>query len=261
MSHTPISVFIITLNEAEHLAEVLTAASQFDEVIVVDSGSTDGTVDIAKENGACVYHQQWLGFAGQKSHAMSLCKNQWVFNLDGDEVLPKQVADSIQTWVDEDKADALRLYFEDIFWARKMSPASAKRSIIRVYKKDKIHFPLDRLVHENVIVANDAREKSVKGLLTHYGYDTTAILMDKQNTYSSLKAKEKFLANKHPSLLKLVTIFPIIFIKSYFLRKMFLSGKRGFVHAMIESMYAFLKEAKLFEHYSLAKTKTSNKDE
>lgn len=255
MSNTPISVFIITLNEAQHIAEVIESARQFDEVVVVDSGSTDETVAIAEGLGAKVFHRNWLGFAKQKNHAMGLCQNQWVFNLDGDEILPKDVADSIQSLVDQDKADALRIYFEDIFWGNTMSPNSAKRSIVRVYKKDKVSFPLNRLVHENVELKEGAKELNVPGLVAHYGYGDTRLLMDKQNSYSSLKAQEKFNKGKRPSLLKLFLIFPLYFFKCYVLRKMFLSGRRGLVHAMIESMYAFLKEAKLFELYYLKKQK------
>lgn len=248
IKQTPISVFIVTLNESQHIGEVIKAAQIFNEVIVVDSGSTDGTVDIAKALGAQVIHQQWLGFAKQKSFAMAQCRNQWVFNLDGDEILPAGMAHKIQELVNDDAADALRVFFEDIFWNRPMSIYSAKRSIIRVYKKDKVCFPQDRLVHENVVLADDAREINVPGLITHFGYGTTKTLMDKQNTYSSLKATEKGQKGKSPSLLKLALIFPLTFIKSYIFRRMFLSGKRGLVHAMIDSMYAFLKEAKLFEY-------------
>lgn len=255
MSHTPISVFIITKNESEHIAEVIESASRFDEVVLVDSGSTDDTVAIAEKLGARVSHQDWMGFAKQKSHAMSLCKNRWVFNLDGDEVLPEEVANAIQRMVDENTCDALRIYFEDLFWGKAMSGSSAKRSIVRVYKKDKVNFPLNRLVHENVELAPGATEMKVPGLVTHYGYGSTRLLMDKQNSYSSLKAQEKLNKGKRPSLLKLFLIFPLYFIKCYFLRKMFLSGRRGLVHAMIESMYAFLKEAKLFELYYLGKGK------
>ncbi|MDF2179274.1 glycosyltransferase family 2 protein [Aliiglaciecola sp. CAU 1673] len=245
----PISVFLVTCNEAKHIRAVLAPLKRFDEVILVDSGSTDGTVDIAREMGAKVVHQDWLGFAKQKEFAQSLCKNEWVMNLDGDEILPEQVADSIQDLVDSQKADALRLYFEDVFWGRAMHPSSGKRSIIRVFKQGRADYPTDRLVHENLVLKKDATEADVPGLVIHFGYGSTALMMEKQNKYSSLKAKEKYQKGKRPSLLKLTLIFPITFVKSYLFRRMFLSGKRGLVQAHIEAMYAFLKEAKLFEHH------------
>ena len=250
MTNVPISVFVITLNEQEHIEEMLQSVQCFDEIVLVDSGSTDNTLKIAKRYGAKIHHQPWLGFAKQKAYAMSLCQNQWVLNLDGDEVLSESLATEIQRCVDAQKADAFRLYFEDLFWEGRMSPSSAKRSIVRLYDKDKVAFPTDRLVHENVNLNKGAIEGKVRGLVKHYGYHSTAVLMSKQNIYSSLKAQEKFNKGKKPSWLKLLLIFPLMFFKAYFLRKMFLSGRRGLVHASIDAMYGFLTEAKLHElHY------------
>ncbi|NMH66694.1 glycosyltransferase family 2 protein [Shewanella salipaludis] len=247
--NTPISAFLVTRNEARHIGAVLDALQAFDEIILVDSGSTDETVAIAKAKGAKVFHRQWLGFAHQKNYAMGLCRNPWVLNVDGDEILPAGLAREIQQQVNQAKAAALRLYFEDIFWGEPMSPHSGKRSIVRVFRKDLATYPLDRRVHENLVLAKGEKEAQVKGLVTHFGYETTELLMSKQNQYSSLKALEKFEKRRKPSLLKLSLIFPLTLIKAYFFQRMFLSGKRGLVHAYIEAMYAFLKEAKLFEYW------------
>lgn len=243
----PVSVFIVTKNEARYIAQVLHSVRSFDEVIVVDSGSTDNTTTIAKQHGAKVVHHRWQGFAKQKAYAMSLCKNNWVLNLDGDEVLPAELAEEIQESINSGEAEAYRLYFEDIFWGKPMASNSKKRSIIRLYLKDRIQFPINRHVHENVILSDGVRVKSLNGLVTHYGYATTEMLMTKQNTYSSLKALEKHEQGKRGSLLKLMVIFPLTFTKSFFFRKMFLSGRRGLVNATIDAFYAFLKEAKLLE--------------
>ncbi|MFB2800801.1 MULTISPECIES: glycosyltransferase family 2 protein [Shewanella] len=245
----PISAFLVTCNEAKHIGDVLDSLQAFDEIILVDSGSTDDTVAIAYAKGATVFTHEWQGFAKQKNYAMSLCRNQWILNIDGDEVLPPELAEQIQRHVNSDKASALRLSFEDIFWGKPMSPHSAKRSIVRVFKKDAASYPFDRRVHENVVLAKGHNEVSVSGLVTHYGYATTEQLMSKQNQYSSLKALDKYENRKKPSILKLCLIFPLTFIKAYFFQRMCLSGKRGLVHAHIEAMYAFLKEAKLFEYW------------
>lgn len=247
MSHTPISVFLITLNEAATLDDVLCAVSQFDEIIVVDSGSTDDTVDIARRHGATVIHQPWLGFARQKAFALQACRNNWCFNLDGDEVVPASVAAEIQHLVDTGQCDAIRVYFDDLFIGQSLHRAAHKRSIVRIFKRDMTHYPLDRLVHENVIT--DGKVAHASGLVRHYGYDDVATYMGKQNNYSSLGAQEKFQRGKHYSLLKLFTVFPLMFFKEYILRKQFLSGPSGLIHATIDAMYAFLKEAKLYEQH------------
>ncbi|GGA81645.1 LPS biosynthesis protein [Neiella marina] len=240
-----VSVFIITLNEIEHIEQAIRSVQHLDEIIVVDSGSTDGTVEAAKALGATVVHQDWLGYAKQKHFAMQLCRNQWCFNLDGDEVVPAAVLGEILALVADDQCDAIRVRFEDFFMGSAMHPKSHKRSIVRVYKKDRIEFPLHKSVHENVKVTG--RVAKIKGCIHHYGYDSVAKLLGKQNKYSSLRAAEKYAGGKRSRWLKLLLVMPVIFAKSYFLRRMFLSGWRGFIHAVVEAMYAFLKEAKLLE--------------
>ena len=85
---TKVSVFIVTLNEAETIGATVQSVADFDEVIVVDSGSTDDTVAIARREGARVVHHEWQGFSQQKAFALGLCSNEWCLNLDGDEVVP-----------------------------------------------------------------------------------------------------------------------------------------------------------------------------
>lgn len=245
MSKTPISVFFITLNESATIEQAIKSVQQFDEIIVVDSGSSDGTQEIAKECGAKVLHQDWLGFSKQKRFAMSQCRNEWCFNLDGDEIIPEELANQIQEKVNQANCDALRLRFEDVFMRGKMHSASHKRSIVRVFKRSKVAYPENRLVHENVSI--DGSVETLKECVIHYGYGDIETLMAKQNKYSSLAAQQKHLAGKRSSTLKLILVFPLMFVKEFLMRKMFLSGRRGLIHAVISSMYAFLKEAKLYE--------------
>ena len=260
-THTPVSVYLITKNEAQHLAEVLTPLQVFDEIVLVDSGSDDDTVAIAEGFGARVIHQDWLGFAKQKQFAMQQCQHEWVVNVDGDEVLTEQQVQEIKSLAQADKADAIRFWFEDLFWGQTMSPKSGKRSIVRAFKKSIARYPMDRKVHENIVLPKNANVVNLDGLVKHYGYGTSAILMEKQNKYSSLKAEEKFEKGKGASALKLLLVFPLTFIKFYLFKKMCLSGWRGLVHAMIESQYAFLKEAKLMElNYRKSHASTKSQD-
>lgn len=253
MFKTKISVFLVTLNEANTIADAIKSVSELDEVIVVDSGSTDGTVEIATRLGAKVVHQEWLGFSMQKDFALSLCSNQWCFNLDGDEVLSPEALNEIREIVESQASDALRVPFEDIFMGKPMHPKAAKRSIVRVFNKEKITYPKDRLVHENVLVAGKEARSNI--CIEHFGYESVEKLMDKQNKYSSLGATQKHLRNKQASIFKLALVFPLTWFKSFVLRKHFLSGTRGFIHAYVDAMYAFLKEAKLYEYNYVAKQK------
>jgi len=247
MAKIQASVFLVTLNEGRHLAEVLDALQDFAEIVLVDSGSIDDTVAIADSKGAKVILLHWLVFARQKIFAMAQCSHDWLLNVDGDEVLSAAVVQHIRATVAANQNQALKLYFEDLFWGAPMSALSGKRSIVRLFRKGQAEYPLNRKVHENLVLAADVQVLKSNGLVKHYGYGTTELLMQKKNKYSTLKALEKFEKGKKPSLVKLVLIFPVTFIKSYFFQRMCFSGKRGLVQAHIEAMYAFLKEAKLFE--------------
>ena len=252
---TKVSVFIITFNEAAHIEEAIKSVSSMDEIILVDSGSTDDTVKIAERLGVKTVFQPWLGYAKQKSFAMNLCKNEWCFNLDGDEIVPKECLDEIIKIIESDKADAIRLPISDYFMGQELPKTVKKRSIVRLFKKNKIQYPLHRNVHENVIV--DGTEVSAKNNIIHWGYNNVELLMSKQNQYSSLRALDKITGNKKSSYRKIIFIFPLMFIKSFFIRGLWRAGIRGFIYTLIECMYAFLKEAKLYEHESVKK---QNKD-
>ncbi|MEE4202350.1 MAG: glycosyltransferase family 2 protein [Halieaceae bacterium] len=240
-----VSVYIVTLNEAAHLAETLHSVRDFDEIIVVDSGSDDGTVDIAHRHGARVIHQQWLGYAQQKSFALQQCRNEWCLNLDGDEVLPPEMLDELLSLISSDACDAVRLRIEDIFMGAPMHPWSRKRSIVRCFKKSLVHYPTNRRVHENIVCSG--KTVTTKSCLLHYGYDDVQTFSSKYMSYARLKAMDKFDRGKRASLLKLLLIFPLSFIKVYILRRMLLSGTRGLIQAYIEAMYALMKEAYLYQ--------------
>jgi len=251
MSEAKISAYFITLNEASTIEQALTSVASLDEVIVVDSGSTDGTIEIAEKLGARVVHQTWLGFAQQKAFALELCRNEWCLNLDGDEVLPVETLQAIQSLVASDRCDVIRMPIEDVFMGDKMHPKSRKRSIIRVFKRSHVEYPLDRLVHENV--KTTGRVASCRECILHYGYDSLSVFMSKQNKYAQLAAQSKFSRGKKPSRAKLALVFVFTFIKVFFFRRLFLSGARGLIQANIEAMYAFLKESYLYEARRLSK--------
>lgn len=241
----PLSVFIITQNEEAYIEKVLQSVTNMSEVILVDSGSTDNTIEIAKQYGAKVYHQSWLGYARQKQYAMSLCANEWVLNLDGDEVLNPSIIARFNQIIENDEADSVRFWRNDIFIGKCASRFTKRPNNLRLYKKSKSHFNEANLVHESAIV--DGKEIFINETFDHYGYSNVTVLTDKSNQYSSLKAREKFLKNKQYSSLKLALIFPLTFIKKYFFQRQIFSGRRGFIQAVVASYYAFAKEAKLYE--------------
>ena len=253
----PCSVYIVTLNCAEWLESTLESVKDFSEVIILDSGSTDLTYAIAESfPNTRIFHQDWQGYAGQKSLALAQCKNDWVLNLDGDEVLSSELKAEIEQTIQSNQLDALITPIHDVFLGVPNSKYTKKHAKVRFFRKSKGRYDLENKVHENVIV--DGQSVRAEGDIYHYGESSIFVKVEKNNQYSELKAQEKYQKGKVPSLLKLVLVMPLTFIKSYFIRRSCLNGWRGFVNSMVNAFYAFLKEAKLFEQHQKMKNKQDN---
>ena len=240
-----ISAFIVTLNEASHIQKAVDSLSFVDEIIVVDSGSTDNTVELAKAAGAQVHYNPWSGYGAQKKFALNLCKHEWCLNIDGDEIIPQPLAAEIIQAIEAGEADVIRLHFNNVFMGSPLSDASHKIHSSRVFKKSSVSFDENKLVHEGV--SYTGKLVSIKTPVLHYGYESTEMRMSKQNKYSGLAALQKHRKGRSASLLKLTFIFPLMFIKAFIFRRYFMDGTRGFIHSFIEASYSFLKEAKLYE--------------
>ena len=244
MSKLPVSVYIICQNEAQHIRRVLESVKDFDEVIIVDSGSTDKTLEIAKEYTDKIYHQEWLGFAGQKEYAKNLCSKEWVLNLDADEQLTKELKNEIEEMIKEDSIDGLDIKVSSKYLGKFNHPLSKFNRRVRFFRKEKGHYP-QKLVHESIVI--EGKVKKAKGFILDYGTLNLETHLRKINEYSSLRAQEKVEKGKKASMLKLLTIFPLAFFKSYIIKRGFVNGLRGFIAATNNAYYAFLKEAKLYE--------------
>lgn len=239
-----ISAYLITLNEAAHIDEVLTSLHGADEIVLVDSGSTDATLAIATQHGARIIHHPWQGFAKQKAFALSQCTHEWVINLDGDEILPEEAIDKIKQAIYEDPGHCYAIRRNDHFMRISMHRGRMKY-FRKIYPKSKSKWRETDLVHEHIDI--ELPTKKLPLVIKHYGHDSTEILVAKKNSYSSLKAKQRHLSGRHFSPLRLLIIFPVMFLKFYLFRRLFLCGWRGFIKANIEAGYFFLTEAKLHE--------------
>lgn len=246
----PCSVYIVTLNCAAWLHDTLQSVADFAEVIILDSGSTDQTYVIAQKfPNVKISHQDWQGYAAQKSLALTQCHFDWVLNLDGDEVLSSELKQEIIATIQANHIDALITPINDVFLNVPNSKHTKKHAKVRFFRKDSGHYDLKNQVHESVLI--DGVSVRATGDIYHYGESSIFVKVEKNNQYSDLKALEKFKKGKNPSILKLTLVMPVTFLKSYFIRRNFLNGWRGFVSSMINAFYAFLKEAKLFEKKKL----------
>ncbi|GAA4360769.1 glycosyltransferase family 2 protein [Kangiella marina] len=246
MEPIPISVFIIAQDEEQHIGRVLDSCQSFAEIIVVDSGSNDKTIAIAKSKGAKVVHHDWQGYAKQKQYAMSLCQHDWVLNLDADEELTPEIIDEFKSFVTrQHDYVALKCRRNDLFAGRFFSNLTRLPTNTRLFLKQHAKYRLQDNVHEGPDF--DQKVAHTKRYFNHYGYSNIAQLTEKYNQYSSLKAIEKFNKGKKASVLKLLLIYPLEFIRNYLIYRYCFSGLRGFIFSHLSAYYALLKEAKLYE--------------
>ena len=241
----PASVYIICCNEERHLRRTLESVKDFAEKVVVDSGSSDGTLAIAREYTGRIIHQEWLGFSRQKAFALAQCGYEWVLNIDADEEVSPELIQEIEEVISGKRAvDGLDIGIAGVVMGQVSSSWSRLNRRIRFFRKTKGHYQ-ETLVHESISVAG--RVEKSRGIIIDYGETSLAVKVAKLNQYSTLRAVEKFENNKKPSMLKLILAFPAAFFKSFILRRSFTNGLSGFVASMSNAYYAFLKEAKLYE--------------
>ncbi|MDO5653110.1 MAG: glycosyltransferase family 2 protein [Brachymonas sp.] len=246
-----LSAYLITLNESEHLAEVLARLQGVDEIVVVDSGSTDGTQDIARRFGARVVHNDWPGFAKQKAYAMSLCQGTWVLSMDGDEVLQEGAIAHIRQLIANTPYNGFTIPRHEVFMGRPMTH-SRPDQMMRLYRKDKAEWDLIRLVHEHVEVEKPTSR--ITPYMIHYGNDTITKALHKINNYSSLKAEQKFQTGSQGSITKMLLSPVAYFVRYMLLRSYWKEALPGLVFSTLWSFYSFLSEAKLLQRQRISRS-------
>lgn len=239
-----ISVYLVVMNEEKNIRRVLDSLKGFEDIVIVDSGSQDRTLDIAKEYTQRIYYKAWDGMAAQKEYAKSLCLHDWVLNLDADEELTPELGEQITQLIILDEYNGANIPIREHFMGARIHDKTKKNSHIRLFRKSQGAYGDERF-HESPTVQGAIKQLS--GEINHYGEVSVEVKVDKVNRYSSGKALDKFEKGKRSSVLKLLLVFPIMFIKSYFLKRNCLNGRRGFISSMVNAFYAFLKEAKLYE--------------
>lgn len=249
-----LSVYIVTLNEELRLDKTLKAATQVaDEIVVVDSGSTDKTEQIAKENGAKFVFHQWKNISSQKNFAQNLCRNDWVLSLDSDEVLTPELITEIKALKKAPDADAYKFRICDMLPGDQKPRFFAKTyNQVRLYNRLTANMP-DDLTHDRVVLGENCRVVQLRGKVAHYSYVTLYQLWFKLNMFTDELVKVAVEKNKKYSKIRLITEFPRQFLFYYFIRRYFLYGLCGFWMATSYAYFRFLKIAKWFEWQALNK--------
>ena len=244
----PLSIAIITLNEEERLDDCLTSASFANDIVVVDSGSTDGTAAIAKSYGARVFQEDWQGFGPQKQRAIGHCKNNWVLVLDADERISSALAEEIRSIVENaGPNNAYAIPRKNYFLKRWIKHAGWWPDyVVRLINKDYCQMNT-KPVHESIEVANRKIGK-LHNPLIHHATRNIEHTMAKMDRYSSIGAKELFDNNEKASYSKALSRGTWAFFYNYILRMGFRDGSPGFIIAISDALNKFFKYAKLVEH-------------
>ena len=247
----PLSAVIITKNAATQIGACLASLAFADEVLVVDSGSTDGTVDIARAAGARVLQAEWLGFGRQKQFAVTHAAHDWVLCLDADERVSDALRASIVSALMSPRATAYAMARCNRFMGHWLRHGEGYPDwSLRLFDRRHARWS-DDPVHEKVLA--NARPARLSGDLLHDSAETLDRYLDKQNRYTTLQAEAMRAAGKHASLVRLVLSPLARFIKFYVIRLGFLDGQAGLVHIAIGCMNSFNKYAKLL---ALQRTRT-----
>ncbi|MEX2469999.1 MAG: glycosyltransferase family 2 protein [Pseudohongiellaceae bacterium] len=245
----PVSVFIITRDEAENIGPCLDRLVEFDEVILVDSGSTDATLALAQQYpNVKTSFNEWPGFSRQKALAMSLCNNDWVLNVDADEILTDEYLMEVRRVVQENRVDALESNRTLYRWGRRPRHFGRDDRLIRLFRKEAGSYE-DRRVHESISI--DGEVEKTEATIVHNENLTFSQRVEKANKYSQAKAEDKFDKGHRANPLVLIFIFPVTFIQLYLFKGHFLDGMDGLVTSMNAAFYNFMKYAKLREMHKL----------
>jgi len=221
-----LSIVIITKNEEKFITDAVNSSIFADEVLVLDSESTDKTCNIAKEIGARVEQQAWLGFGAQKNKAVELASNDWVFVLDADERITPELRDEIISTLKNPKFRLNNFFGKNIRHCGLYPDYS-----IRLFNRQKGKFN-DVPVHESVQIQGNTDK--LKNHMLHLAFDTVEEFSNKQKKYAELSQKDK-------NLIK-AFISPIwTFLKIYIIRLGFVEGWRGFIIAKVYAQYTFWK--------------------
>jgi glycosyltransferase involved in cell wall biosynthesis len=238
-----LSVVLMVKNEAANLPRALRSVAFADEIIVADTGSTDETVQIARELGAKVISCAWSGFGPTKAQALAQAAGAWVLSLDADEELTPELAAKIRdvvTGVDQEHA-AFRINRQSNFLGRWLRHSGwFPDYVTRLYRRGQARMS-DQAVHEKIIP--DGTVGTLSGLLLHYTDPTVGHYLDKMKLYARLSAEELFASGRRCRWSDLVLRPPFMLLKTYVFKCGFLDGWQGFVLAVFSAVHVFSKYA------------------
>jgi len=244
-SRQPLSVAIITLNAVSQLAACLESVRFAEEIVVVDSGSSDGTQALAEQYGARVIQQEWLGFGPQKQFAVQAASHDWVLCLDADERVTPALQAAIENALGKPSAAAFRFPRCNRFLGRYLKHGEGYPDwSLRLFDRRQARWSGDA-VHEKVEA--DCAVGELQADLLHDSAESLASYLTKQNRYTTLAAEMALAAGKRASFGR-IALSPLVrFIKFYVVRQGFRDGLPGLIHIAIGCFNSMMKYSKMLE--------------
>lgn len=252
-----ISAVIITFNEEAHIRQCLDSLSFADEIVVLDSYSTDNTTEIVREYTDNLHFRKFEGFSDQRNAAIDLTKEEWILLVDADEVITDGLAADLQNAVKQGTHNAYRMPRLTYFLGRPIRHCGWYPDYqLRLALKSKAKIPY-RLVHESMEV--DGSCGVLKNDILHYSYDNLTQYIQKMVLYAHSAAEQKVLEKRKLKLSDLLLVPGLTFLKTYIARKGFLDGLHGFVLSNLSACSVFIRYAMLWEMTSVKKRKGASK--
>lgn len=245
----PVSAFIITKNEEDRILWAINSVIDWvAEVIVVDSGSTDKTVEIAKKAGAKTFYNPWPGYGAQKRFAEDQCQNRWLLNIDADEAITPELAQEIRTaFTPNPTCDIYKIQIVDLFPHEERAKKWAYGYWqYRLYNLEKGRFSASP-VHDTVRPEEGALTAALKGRITHRSQRSIQFSVEKLNRYSDMQINDMKQRGRKIRPYRLLTEFPVSFFKAYFIRRNFIYGWWGLILAHTYAYSRFVRVAKYYE--------------
>lgn len=243
----PLSAVITTFNSAATVEATLASLAWCDEIVVVDSGSTDQTLEICRRRGCRTIHHPFAGYGRQKHFAVECARNDWVFVVDSDEVITAGLRDEIQGILAGGQPDAVgyEMAISLVFLGRLLRFGGEYGKLhLRLFDRRAGNYNFDE-VHEHVDV--DGPVATLRGRMLHYSYASLGQYFDKFNRYTSSAAQEMWQRGRRTNPWYIALRLPFTFLHLYLLRGLALDGYPGFAWALLSALSPTVKHMKLHE--------------
>ena len=242
----PITVYTLTFNEARQIRAVLESVKWADEIIIVDSFSTDGTVEIAREFGAKIISEKFCGFGRLRNFALDAAKHDWIFSIDADERCTPEFVNELRETLVEPKHAAYFVPRRNTFLGKPVRFGGMYPDYRQpqVFDRRKFRYRED-MVHESFECRGSTGY--FRNFIWQHPWPTMQIIMAKGERYTTLMARRKFEQGKRAGLVEFCLRPSAAFVKKYIFQQGFRDGLAGFMIAVLHAFYTFVKYAKLWE--------------